>query len=305
MKIFKPDCPDFMDAHNLLKWSEENYTAQVQAAANHIMAHSDEYPIILLSGPSGSGKTTTAFRLEAILDAMGYETHVISMDHYFKELTPEEMVLMKQNRFDLESPARVNQELLAEQLASIAEGRPTEIPYYDFVANRSIPSGHMLTRGKKDLILLEGIHALNPDLTGMCAAIGLYVSVRTRVELPNGELMHPSLIRLLRRLIRDSRFRGSGFETIIGKYPSVERGEAKYIMPYKHRAEVEIDSFLPYELGIFRSELFDRLMAMHENDMAQTLVRLLDPVCPAPYDPDTIPTDSLLCEFLGGSRFVY
>lgn len=285
--------------------AEANYAAQLQETAQLIQKQAAERPVILLSGPSGSGKTTTAKRLEELLDRAGFETHVLSMDHYFKPLTPQELQLAAEHRFDLESPDRVDYDLLAEQLSSIIAGTPTPIPRFDFATNQSRPSGEVLTRGPKDLLLLEGIHALNPDLTGASnhRSTRIYVSVRTRVQLPNGKLLHPSRIRLMRRLARDQRFRGCSFETTLQKLDSVELGEERYIMPYKHRAQMELDSFLEYEPAVFRDQLLPGLLALPQYPVAQELAELLQLVEAMPEEP--IPANSLLREFLGGSCFHY
>lgn len=289
----------------LIQQAEDRYAAQLEHAAALIQEQAKERPVILLSGPSGSGKTTTAMRLEQLLDARGFETHVLSMDRYFKPLTSEELKLLKGHRFDLESPDRVDHTLLAEQLASIIAGTPTALPHFDFSTNSSRKSGEVLTRSSKDLLLLEGIHALNPDLTGQSNhhSTRIYVSVRTRLQLENGELLHPSRIRLLRRLARDSRFRGCTLETTIQKLDSVELGEERYIMPYKHRAQIELDSYHASEPGVFRPQLLQKLEALPDNAVAQELVEVLRQVQPVP--ETHIPKNSLLREFLGRSCFHY
>ena len=214
------------------------YQKQLEEIAAHILAVHEERPIVLISGPSGSGKTTTAQMLERILDRSGVESHTLSMDNYFKSLSPDELKLVERGELDLESPARVDAALLHEQLSAMVRGEPVSLPRYDFVLSRRVDSGEILTRGKNEIVILEGIHTLNPDVVRLPDEnmIKLYISVRTRVVFDDITL-HPSKVRLLRRMLRDRVGRGRDPEETLALFAAVQRGESRYIMPYKHRAD--------------------------------------------------------------------
>ena len=143
---------------------EQQHWAQLRTIAEEIAEHRRTCPIILLSGPSGSGKTITAMMLESILDGMGLETHTLSMDHYFKSITPEQLKLAEIGEFDLESPERVDIPFLNQQLKAIRDCEPVELPRYDFRISSRVPSGRVLQRKPEELVILEGIHALNPSV---------------------------------------------------------------------------------------------------------------------------------------------
>lgn len=274
-------------------------TEQLRVVAKEIADHREERPLILLSGPSGSGKTTTAMMLERLLDENGCETHTLSMDHYFHSIDLE-----KQPNLDLESPLRLDTSLLNEQLMQIAACETVKIPHFDFVTNTR-REGRSFTRKHDEPVILEGIHALNPDVVRLPdeKTVRLYVSVRTRVETEDGQLVHPESIRLLRRLLRDKRYRGRSFEDTLRRYASVQNGEKQYILPYKYRSTYDIDTFLSYEIGTYRALATEELLMLRENAEARALVQLL---CEAEeIAPSSIPSDSLIREFIGDGKFKY
>lgn len=277
---------------------EAAYLKKLRAAAKSIADRADECPVVLISGPSGSGKTTSAKIIEAYLDEWGLETHAIPMDNYFLTLTAEEQALMAANKLDLESPGRLDAALLHEHLAAFRACRPVELPVFDFPTSTRHGSGTILERKKGELIIFEGIHSLNPTLFGDTDdfTTRLYVSVRTRVELPTGGVLHPSKVRLARRMIRDRRTRAREFPETAAMFDSVERGEQAYIMPHKHRAQLDIDTFMPYELGVYKDFLPEELQGAFE--WVDELLALLHAL-PA-IDPALVPPDSLLREFIGG-----
>ena len=171
------------DAAAFIRQAEADYRAQLTEIADYIAAHRDTCPIVLLSGPSGSGKTTTARMLEAELDRRGLETHTLSQDNYFRTNTPEEMAMREQGLLDLESPARVDEVLLAQQLQSIIACETVELPVFDFRACECRPSGVHFTRKPGEIVILEGIHVLNPAVAPAREPDG--ASVRQR-PLPRG-----------------------------------------------------------------------------------------------------------------------
>jgi len=178
-----------------------------------------------------------------------------------------------------------------------------EIPRYDFVTNKSHMSGEILRLHKGEIIIFEGIHALNPSVIASADdyTSRLYVSVRTRIEYPAaGErfLLHPAKIRLARRLIRDKRERARSYADVISLYDSVERGENLYIMPYKYRADYDVDTFVPYEACVYKS-LLPPAMPEEEakNPWLTELFEVFEGI-PA-IDPTLVPKEALIREFIG------
>ena len=291
------------DAVAFIREAEADYRRQLTAIADHIAAHRDACPVVLISGPSGSGKTTTARMLEAELDRRGLETHTLSQDNYFRTNTPEETALRQAGMLDLESPARVDEVLLAQQLEDIIACRPVELPVFDFHTCECRPSGTIFARKPGEIVILEGIHVLNPAVVPLpeSQTVRLYISVRTRVEATDGTLLHPRYIRLLRRMLRDVNQRGRSAEGTLAMFHSVEMGEQKYIMPYKHRSTFDIDTFCPYELNVYRSVLPDEVAALKEHPDMETLLDLLTEVLPL--EQTVVPSTALIREFVGGSIY--
>lgn len=286
--------------------AEAAYDKQLRDLADDICRHASERPITLISGPSGSGKTTTACRLEQILDAAGFEAHTLSMDNYFADGTRNANIVDQFGRPDYESPLRLDIDLLNTQLEQLAKGEEVELPRFDFVAQKQLKSGKKLRRKAHELIIMEGIHALNPDVTGSSQDVAnrIYLSVRTRITRDE-EKLHPSLIRFSRRLIRDSRTRGRKPAESCEMLSSISRGENLYIMPYKHLADYELDTFIGYELCVYRPYLLDVVRELAAEASPETgipmLKRFLEEL--TPLAEDWIPESSLVREFIGGSVF--
>ena len=286
--------------------AEAAYDKQLRDLADDICRHASERPITLISGPSGSGKTTTACRLEQILDAAGFESHTLSMDNYFADGTRNAEIVDQFGKPDYESPLRLDIDLLNTQLEQLAKGEEVELPEFDFIAQKQRKSGRKLRRKPHELIIMEGIHALNPDVTGDSHDIAnrVYISVRTRIA-DGTDKLHPSLIRFCRRLIRDSRTRGRKPAESFEMLTSISRGENLYIMPYKHLADYELDSFMAYELSVYRGYLLDTVRTLAAEASPETGIPLLSCMLEelAPLTEDWIPERSLVREFIGGSVF--
>ena len=291
------------DAAAFIQQADTAYVDQIRQVAAYIREHHTQRPIILLSGPSGSGKTTTARILEGMLDQQGLETHTLSLDDYFYTLTPEQHALLARGELDLESPLRVDAPFLNAQLESLIAGRPTQLPRFDFQSHTRRDSGQTLTRKPGELIILEGIHALNPAVITIpdTQTVRLYVSVRTRLETPDGARLHPQKIRLLRRLLRDTRFRGRQILDTLHMYPSVQQGETRYIMPYKTRSSFDIDTFIPYECSVYRTHLLDALRPLASHPDIQDLLPALEQLVGR--EGARVPPASLIREFIGGSVY--
>lgn len=301
--ILKTNQAILEDADAFVAACEKAYSRQLTKIADYIAAHKEQCPIVLISGPSGSGKTTSALILEEKLDRRGVETHTLSQDNYFRTLTEEDKALLAQDKLDLESPARVDADLLNSQLADIIACKTVELTEFDFPTHTRRPSGKALTRKPGEVVILEGIHTLNPDVVTLPEeqTVRLYVSVRTRVEGPDGTLLHPKYIRLLRRMQRDVEHRGRPAEGTLAMFHSVNRGEDTFIMPYKHRSTFDIDTFCPYELNVYRSVLPDEVAALKEHPDMETLLDLLTEVLPL--EQTIVPSTALIREFVGGSIY--
>lgn len=287
-----------------IKSTNNIYYSHLTEIAEDITEHRSERPIILLSGPSGSGKTTTALMLEKILDESGIETHTLSMDNYFCPLTEKEKEMLSEGRIDLESPARVDSEFLSSQLEAIDACEPVELPRYDFKNSERLSSGKVFRRKPSELVILEGIHALNPGVISLPdeKSAKVYVSVRTRII--DGDItLHPSKIRLMRRLVRDSKFRKRSLKETLMMFHSVEEGENKYIMPYKYRSTYDVDTFMTYEVCAYREFLLDGLLQIADMpELDDAIAVLSDSV---PLSAENITPDSLICEFIGNGQFMY
>ncbi len=287
---------------------EEIYKQRIAEAAERIYMDRDRRPLVLLSGPSGSGKTTSAMRISRRLNEKGIPVHVISMDNYFLPDGAGNIPLDENGCVDLESPQRMDIPLFKEHLEKLWRREPVSMPKFSF-KDQSRSSGKTIQRQKDEIIIIEGIHALDPEVTGDTEdfAACVYVSVRTRIKNSDGTLLHPRLIRLMRRLCRDKLFRGRNAAEVFAMLPSVTRGEDLYIMPHKTRADLDIDTFLAYEPSVYRAMLMDDL---NDPEMLTPEVRehseLMKTLCElAPLESSMVPSDSLVREFIGGSSFKY
>ncbi len=292
------------DPMTFVKDTNADYMYKLRNIAENIAKTSKERPVILLSGPSGSGKTTTALMLERILDNMGHETHTISMDNYFCPLTQEEKELSALGKVDLESPVRVDKELLNQQIEAISNCEEVKIPKYNFKSSTRDGYERILKRNPGELVIFEGIHALNPDVITVedTYLSKIYVSVRTRVT--SGDVcLHPSRVRLMRRMIRDKMFRDRSLRETMNMFASVESGENKYIMPYKHRSDYDIDTFMAYEISAYRDTLIDQLREMSDVPELAEAIKVLEKT--VPIDHKFITPDSLICEFIGNSEYAH
>ena len=290
------------DVMEFIKKSNEEYTAKIAAAAKSV-AESHK-PIVLLSGPSGSGKTTTALRLADELKKIGINASVISMDNYFipnKNIEEKNVPRDEDGNIDLESPYRVDIHMFQEHMKSLADCQTIEVPEFDFVT-QDYTSFTPISRKENEVMIFEGIHALNPEVNGGVTdtATCIYVSVRTRLKTSNGDLLHPSHVRLMRRLIRDRLFRGREYDDIFAMYRSVQRGESLYIMPHKGRADINIDTFIDYEASVYKGVIYEDFVNAEKSlhgDMRSMIIKYLEEldVIPTVF----VPKNSLIKEFIG------
>lgn len=294
----------------IIAMAENNYTAYITEAAQMIIDSGK--PVVLISGPSGSGKTTSALRIEARLKEMGKKAHTLSMDNYFlpvDDSNRNELPRDENGNVDLESPLRLDIPLFTEHLKRMAEGAEIDMPRFDF-GKQSRAEPVKFVRRQGEIIIIEGIHALNPRVTGDAHlfALCMYVSVRTRLETSDGTVLHPRQIRLMRRLCRDRLFRKREYAEIFRMFSSVSRGEELYIKPYKHRADYDIDTFMAYEASVYKNFLYDDISALYPGELSEfnccpQILQVLGEL--NAIDPSYVPPASMIREFIGGSELNY
>ena len=264
--------------------------------------------LVLIAGPSSSGKTTTCKRLSVQLAVNGIKPLPLSLDDYFldREKTPRD----EKGDYDFESIHALNLPLLNEQLTALFRGEEVELPRYDFPTGRSVKSGRKLHVGEKEILVVEGIHALNPELTSEIPneqIYRVYASALTTILLDNHNYIPTTDNRLLRRIIRDHKYRAVSAQETIRRWPSVRAGENKWIFPYQENADAMFNTAMIFELAVIKSQAEPLLEQVPENCAeyaeAYRLLKFLRYIKPI---PDTqIPPTSLLREFLGGSSFQY
>lgn len=295
------------DTEKYIARSENIYLSQIKETAEKICADRTDKPIVLISGPSGSGKTTSALKIASVIREKGIKVKTVSMDNYFLPSDMGELPVDENGNIDLEAPERLDIKLFSDDLKKISECQPIEIPIFDFTTQ--LRSGCIpMQREKDEIVIIEGIHALNPAVTGNAAenfSNGIYISVRTRIISEDDVTLHPSVIRLMRRLCRDRLFRGRELPDIFEMFVSVSRGEDLYIMPYKHRASMDIDTFIPYELSVYSELLLSDLKAvegiMNNSENYRQTEKFLSEMIPL--SGSIVPEASLIREFIGGGSF--
>ena len=264
--------------------------------------------LILLAGPSSSGKTTTCKRLSIQLIANGLRPLQISLDDYFvdRELSPRD----ENGDYDFESIHALNLKLINEQFNALFNGEEVELPRYDFPIGKSVKSGNKLKMEDNNVLVVEGIHALNPELTAQIPEelkYRVYVSALTTILLDDHNYIPTTDNRLLRRIIRDYKYRGVDARETIRRWPSVRAGENKWIFPFQENADVMFNSAMLFELAVIKQQAEPLLEQVPENcpeySEAYRLLKFLKYIKPIPNTD--IPPTSLLREFLGGSSFKY
>ena len=264
--------------------------------------------LVLLAGPSSSGKTTSCKRLSIQLAVNGLKPLQISLDDYFvdRDKTPKD----ENGEFDFESIYALNLDLLNEQFNALFRGEEVELPKYDFPSGKSVKSGKKLKLEPNNVLVVEGIHALNPELTAHVPEeqiFRVYASALTTILLDNHNYIPTTDNRLLRRIIRDYKYRGVSAQETIRRWPSVRSGENKWIFPFQENADAMLNTAMLYELSVLKMQAEPLLQQVPENceefAEAYRLLKFLKYFKGIPYN--NLPPTSLLREFLGGSSFHY
>ena len=264
--------------------------------------------LVLLAGPSSSGKTTSCKRLSIQLAVNGLKPLQISLDDYFvdRDKTPKD----EDGEYDFESIYALNLDLLNDQFNALFRGEEVDLPKYDFPSGKSIKSGKKLKLEPNNVLVVEGIHALNPELTAHIPEeqiYRVYASALTTILLDNHNYIPTTDNRLLRRIIRDYKYRGVSAQETIHRWPSVRAGENKWIFPFQENADVMLNTAMLYELSVLKMQAEPLLQQVPENceeyAEAYRLLKFLKYFKGIPYN--NLPPTSLLREFLGGSSFHY
>ena len=264
--------------------------------------------LVLLAGPSSSGKTTSCKRLSIQLAVNGLKPLQISLDDYFvdRDKTPKD----ENGEYDFESIYALNLDLLNEQFNALFRGEEVELPKYDFPSGKSVKSGKKLKLEPNNVLVVEGIHALNPELTAHVPEeqiFRVYASALTTILLDNHNYIPTTDNRLLRRIIRDYKYRGVSAQETIRRWPSVRAGENKWIFPFQENADAMLNTAMLYELAVIKMQAEPLLQQVPENceefAEAYRLLKFLKYFKGIPYN--NLPPTSLLREFLGGSSFHY
>ncbi len=285
--------------------SEAYYDTQLQKTAEEIIKRGD-VRLVLLAGPSSSGKTTTSKKLMTNLKCRGMHVIQISVDNYFvdKEKTP----IGPDGKYDFESIHAIDLDLFNSHLTDLMNGKEIEMPIYNFITGKREYKGNFLKLNDGDIMIIEGIHCLNDELTKSIEKkykYKIYISPLVELNIDEHNHIHTTDIRKLRRIVRDSKTRGKGASATLSMWSSIRKGEENNIYPYQDEADQVINSSLIYEIGVLKTYVEPLLFCVDEEDEvypeALRLINFLRNFLPIP--SDDVPIDSVLREFIGGSCF--
>lgn len=295
-------------AGEIIKISEALHEKKIAEIANVIRDRRDKVKIVLIAGPSSSGKTTFSKRLMVQLAVNGMKPVMISLDDYFvdREKTPVDNF----GEYDFEAIEAIDIEFFNQQLIQLFNHEAIELPMFNFTLGKRVASGKTLQLGPGSILIVEGIHGMNPNLIPQIAPENTYkifLSALTQISFDDQNHISTTDNRLIRRMIRDSKYRNYSAEETIRRWPSVRAGEDKNIFPYQENADVMFNSALVYELAVLKKYAEPLLKSVTESQEAfsesNRLLKLLSYF--KPIDDLEIPPTSLIREFLGGSSFTY
>jgi len=295
-------------ATDLIKISEAHHEKLISKIAEAIFNKTEIVKLVLIAGPSSSGKTTFSKRLSIQLQVLGYKTVLISLDNYFvnRELTPKD----ENGDYDYESLRAIDVELFNNNLIDLMDGKEIKVPKFDFASGKQFYNHETLKITNNSLIIVEGIHGLNPGLTPLIddkLKYKIFVSALTQIAIDKQNPIPTTDNRLIRRIVRDYRYRGYSALDTLRRWDSVRRGEDVNIFPYQENADIMFNSALIYELGVFKTFAEPIIKGVPENQPEYAeAVRLLKFFSYFKHISEReIPPTSIIREFLGGSSFVY
>ncbi len=288
--------------------AEALHDKKLSALADQIAAKRDQTRIVLIAGPSSSGKTTFSKKLAIHLEVVGFRPRVISLDNYFvpRHLTPRD----ENGEYNFEALEAIDIALLNEHLLDLANGKEVELPIFDFKIGGRKESGIQMKMEPNDIIVMEGIHGLNPALLPRIPKeqiFKIYISALTQLNIDTHNRISTTDNRLIRRIVRDAKYRGYSAELTLQRWPSVRRGESENIFPFQESADAFFNSALDYELSVLGNYALPLLRDVSpcspEFAQAAILIDFLQKF--HPILPEKVPRFSLLREFIGGSGFSY
>ena len=292
-------------AKDLVLMAESYYDNIVSKVADSI-AKNNKIKLIFIAGPSSSGKTTTAQKLALNLHMKGITPYTVSMDDFFinREDTPKD----KDGNYDFESFETVDIKLFNETMTKLLNNEEVELPTFNFKTGKREYNGRKMKLNNESLIIVEGIHALNPKLTDDIdrnRQFKIYINPLVKMNVDDHNYVHSRDVRILRRIVRDNRTRGNSVSYTLNAMDRVNAGEVKNIFPFQDEVDVVINSSLIYELGVLKTYVEPLLFAVEEDDKyydeALRLINFLRYFLPMP--SDSVPPTSILREFIGGSSF--
>ena len=294
------------DPKEFMEECDAVYMQRLEEAVRRILDNKKRSPIILLSGPSGSGKTTTSMKIAEAMEKHGVCAHYVAMDDYFKTVdhstprTPE-------GELDLESPLCLDMELLNRHFSQLANGERIYVPKYEFSRRMRVQApSKSIKLGSDEMVIFEGIHALNTMITDVHPeAFKLYISARSDVEFQGSVVFKRTWFRLVRRMVRDYKFRGSDPLETMSMWGNVRRGELHYISPYKDQADFRFDTSFAYEPAVFNVTATKLFQAVPEGiDRFDELRKVLPALqLFGVIDEDLVADDALIREFIGGGIY--
>jgi uridine kinase len=289
---------------DIMRVNEALHEKKIASLADRI--HERNRSIVLIAGPSSSGKTTFAKRLCVQLRVNGLRPHMISLDDYFLDRTnaPRD----SDGNFDFEALEALDIQRMNEDFSALLDGRPVEMPTFNFVAGRSEYRGNVLRMAPGDVLIIEGIHGLNEQVTAQIPRekkFKIFISALTQVNIDDHNRIPTADTRLIRRIVRDHRHRGADAKITIGMWPSVLRGENKNIFPFQEEADAFFNSALVYEMCVLKQFAEPLLFHISQRDSAYTearrLIKFLDSFLAV--SSEQVASNSILREFIGGSCF--
>jgi len=300
----------------LVREGEEFYHAELDGAAEKILARAGELKMIIVAGPSSSGKTTTTIKVEARLKEQGYSFVPLNVDNYYFDL--DQHPRDSSGDYDFETPQALDLELINHHLMSLLDGKAIQVPVYNFKTGKREKATEELKLGERDILLIDSLHGLSAEMTGSIPEekkFRLYIETLSQVKNSDKRFIRWADIRLLRRMVRDMQFRSYSPEQTIRHWHYVRRSELRYIIPCLRAADIIINSFLPYELPVMKKRLghfFPGFIKKFKSnpDRADAYERALrvESIFSELVqweDEEAIPDKSLLREFIGGSAYSY
>ncbi len=289
------------DKENFIEKSEKRYKNIIASVCEKINADNDK-EIVMLAGPSGSGKTTTANKIKEKLETMGHKAYTVSLDDFYKNIG--EGPKNEDGSYDFESVDSLDLDLIHKCLQELITESRSELPLFDFMTGRRKKEKNLIELKKGDVIIVEGLHALNPRITDTLPHKNLfkiYISVSSRIYDGEKIILNKRNLRFIRRMVRDFQFRNSSVEHTYSLWGAVMAGEDKYLFPFKENADMFINSIHVYEPCAFKdvaTELLSTVEKTSENyESSQRLISALSRF--PSIKKDDVPQSSLLREFLG------